>query len=64
MSFKNGIETNDNEIFNKVISSGISYYKYYAITEDEDEKAYVKTFADAESAVNQLKDKKSTNAES
>ena len=60
---KNGIETNDNEIFNKVVSSGISYYKYYAITEDEDEKAYVKTFADAESAVNQLKDKKSTNAE-
>ena len=60
---KNEIETNDNEIFNKVVSSGISYYKYYAITEDEDEKAYVKTFADAESAVNQLKDKKSTNAE-
>ena len=50
---KNGIETNDNEIFNKVVSSGISYYKYYAITEDEDEKAYVKTFADAESDVNQ-----------
>ena len=45
---KNGIETNDNEIFNKVISSGISYYK---------------TFADAESAVNQLKEKKSTNSE-
>ena len=60
---KNEIETNDNEIFNKVVSSGTPYYKYYAITEDEDEKAYVKTFADAESAVNQLKDKKSTNAE-
>ena len=60
---KNEIETNDNEIFNKVVSSGISYYKYYAITEDEDEKAYVKTFADAESAVNQLKEKKSTNSE-
>ena len=60
---KNGIETNDDEIFSTVVSSGTPYYKYYAITEDEDEKAYVKTFADAESAVNQLKDKKSTNAE-
>ena len=60
---KNGIETNDDEIFSTVVSSGTTYYKYYAITEDEDEKAYVKTFADAESAVNQLKDKKSTNAE-
>lgn len=60
---KKGIETNDDEIFNTVVSSGTPYYKYYAITEGEDEKAYVKTFADAESTVNQLKDKKSTNAE-
>ena len=34
--------TNDDEIFNKVVSSGISYYKYYAITISDDEKAYVK----------------------
>lgn len=60
---KNGIETNDDEIFNIVTSSGTQYYKYYAITEDEEEKAYVKTFADAESAVNQLKDKESTNSD-
>ncbi len=60
---KNGIETNDEEIFNKVTSSGTSYYKYYAITEENEEKAYVKEFADAESAVNQLKEKKSTNSD-
>lgn len=60
---KNGIETNDDEIFNIVTSSGTQYYKYYAITEDENEKAYVKTFADAESAINQLKEKKSTNSD-
>ena len=60
---KNGIETNDDEIFKIVTSSGTQYYKYYAITEDEEEKAYVKTFTDAESAVNQLKDKKSTNSD-
>lgn len=60
---KNGMQTNDDEIFEKVTSSGTAYYKYYAITEDNEEKAYVKEFADAESAINQLKEKKSTNAE-
>ena len=60
---KNGMQTNDDEIFEKVTSSGTTYYKYYAITEDNEEKAYVKEFADAESAINQLKDKKSTNSE-
>lgn len=60
---KNGIETNDDEIFNKVTSSGTPYYKYYAITEDNEEKAYVKEFSEAEQAVNQLKEKKSTNSE-
>lgn len=60
---KNGMQTNDDEIFEKVTSSGTAYYKYYAITEDNEEKAYVKEFADAESAINQLKEKKSTNSE-
>ena len=60
---KNGIETNDDEIFEKVTSVGTEYYKYYAITEDNEEKAYVKQFADAESAVNQLKEKSSTNSD-
>ena len=60
---KNGMQTNDDEIFEKVTSSGTTYYKYYAITEDNEEKAYVKEFTDAESAINQLKDKKSTNSE-
>ena len=60
---KNGIETNNDEIFEKVASSGTTYYKYYAITEENEEKAYVKEFADAENAVNQLKEKNSTNAD-
>ena len=60
---KNGIETNDDEIFEKVTSSGEKYYKYYVITEDNEEKACVKEFADAESAVNKLKEKESSNAE-
>ena len=60
---KNGMQTNDDEIFEKVTSSGTTYYKYYAITEDNEEKAYVEEFTDAESAINQLKEKKSTNSE-
>lgn len=59
---KNGIETNNDEIFEKVASSGTQYYRYYAITENNEEKAYVKEFEEAESAVNQLKEKNSTNA--
>ena len=60
---KKGIETNDDEIFQKVTSSGTPYYKYYAITEDDEEKAYVAEFSEAEDVVNQLKEKSSTNAD-
>lgn len=60
---KNDIQTNDDEIFEKVASSGTTYYKYYAVTEENEEKAYVKEFADAESIVNQLKEKNSTNSD-
>ena len=56
--------TNDDEIFNKVVSSGISYYKYYAITISDDEKAYVKKFDEAQDVINQLKEKSSSNANS
>lgn len=59
---KKGISTNDGEIYEKVISSGISYYKYYAITVKDEEKSYVATFSDAEEAVKQLKDKNSNNS--
>ena len=52
---------NDDEIFEKVIEQGTQYYKYYAITVDEKEKAYVATFAEAESVINGLKEKKSNN---
>lgn len=61
---KKDVETNDDEIFNKVISSGTSYYRYYAITDDEEEKEYVKTFSEADEVVNTLKEKNSQNADS
>lgn len=60
---KKGIVTNDDEIFEKVKSTGVTYYKYYAIVEDEEEKIYVSKFDEAEQIINQLKEKDSTNKE-
>lgn len=58
---KRNIITNDDEIFEKVKSTGIPYYKYYAILVGDEEKAYVSKFSEAEEIVNQLKEKESTN---
>lgn len=60
---KRGIETNDDEIFEKVVSTGNSYYKYYALAVDNEEKLYVSSFEDAENIVNGLKEKNSDNIE-
>ena len=58
---KRNIVTNDEEIFDKIKQSGVIYYKYYAIMEDEQEKAFVSNFSEAEQIVTQLKEKESTN---
>lgn len=58
---KKGLTANDDEIFNKVISSGIPYYKYYAILDNGEEKYYVQTYDEAEAIVQELKDKNSQN---
>ncbi|MBO5479096.1 MAG: M23 family metallopeptidase [Clostridia bacterium] len=58
---KKNIETNDEEIFNKVADSGTAYYRYYAILDDDEEKLYVATFEEAEKAVEGLKEKNSKN---
>ena len=58
---KRNVTTNDDEIFDMVKQAGIPYYKYYAILEGEEEKAYVADFASAEQIVTQLKEKESTN---
>ena len=60
---KRGIDTNDEEIFEKVASTGNTYYKYYAILEDSEEKVYVSDFSTAEGIVQSLKDKDSENIE-
>ena len=61
---KRGITTNDEEIYQKVAETGTTYYKYYSITEDDEEKACVSDFKTAEEVVNELKEKDSENKDS
>ena len=58
---KRDVESNDDEIFNAIKSTGTPYYRYYAILENQEEKVYVPDFTEAEEIVNQLKQKNSTN---
>ena len=60
---KKNVQTNDDEIYNKIVGQGVSYYRYYAILEDGEEKYYLSNFEDAEQVVNKLKDKESTNSD-
>ena len=60
---KRGIVTNDDEIYENVKNSGTTYYRYYAISQNGEEKAYVSTFSEAEKVVNTLKEKNSANIE-
>lgn len=58
---KRDVETNDDEIFEKIKEEGIKYYRYYAILEDQEEKQYVGTFNEAEKIIEELKEKNSDN---
>lgn len=61
---KRGITTNDDEIFEKVKQTGTTYYRYFAVLEDNEEKLYVTDFSTAENVVQGLKDKDSSNIDS
>ena len=60
---KRGITTNDEEIFEKVAETGTTYYKYYSILDDNEEKLSVANFSTAEEVVQGLKEKNSENAD-
>lgn len=60
---KKDIETNDDEIYNKVISQKTTYYKYFALLKDEEEKYYFSSFEEAEEVIQKLKDKNSANVD-
>lgn len=61
---KKNIVTNDDEIFSKIKSEGVTYYRYYALVDNtnQEEKMYMSNFEDAEKVVNNLKEKNSQNA--
>lgn len=59
---KRGIETNDDEIYEKIVSTGIPYYNFYAVAVNGEERLYVSSFEEADEIVNKLKDKDSKNA--
>lgn len=61
---KKGITTNDDEIFDIVIGTGVAYYNYYTLMVDEEEKYYFSSFGEAEETINTLKEKESTNIDS
>ena len=58
---KKDVNSDDEKIFNMIKSDGVSYYRYYSILENQQEKIYVATFSEAEDIVNKLKEKNSTN---
>lgn len=60
---KRNVNTDDDKIFNIIKSDGTTYYRYYAILENQEEKIYVSKFSDAEEIVNKLKEKNSSNME-
>lgn len=58
---KKDVTTNDEQIFDMVKSLGTVYYRYYAVLEDKEQKAYVETAEQAEQIIEQLKSKSSDN---
>ena len=59
---KKGITTNDDEIFNKIKETGVTYFRYYTIADDGKEKLSVSTFEEAEKIIKELKKKESKNS--
>lgn len=60
---KRNVNSDDDKIFNMVKSDGVTYYRYYAILDNQEEKIYVPDFSQAEDIVNKLKEKNSSNME-
>jgi murein DD-endopeptidase MepM/ murein hydrolase activator NlpD len=58
---KKDYSSEEDKIFDKVISSGVTYYKYYAIMVDSEEKYYVSTYQECDDIINELKEKDSDN---
>lgn len=58
---KRDVSSDDDKIFDMIKTDGVTYYRYYAILENQEEKIYVSNFSEAEDIVNKLKEKNSSN---
>ena len=58
---KRNVESSDEFIFNNIKEQGTTYYRYYAILENQQEKLYVANFEEAEKVINDLKQKETNN---
>lgn len=58
---KRNIDTNDDDIYEKVTSTGTTYYNYFTMQLDGEDKYYVSNYSEAEEIVNQLEEKDSNN---
>ena len=58
---KRDMKTNDTEIYDKIVDTGIYYYKYYTILLDGAEKYNLATYDEAQSVITKLKEKDSNN---
>ncbi len=60
---KKNVQVNDDEIFQAIKNEGTTYYRYYAVAENNEEKCYVSNFQEAEQIINSLKEKNSQNVD-
>lgn len=58
---KKDMPTNDEEIYSKIVDTGKSYYKYYTITLNGEEKYNMATYEETQDVINKLKEKDSNN---
>ena len=61
---KKDSKVDNDKIFNDIVSQGVTYYKYYAVMVNSEEKYYVSTFQECENIIAQLKEKDSNNIDS
>ena len=58
---KRNIVTSDDDIYNAVITTGVTYYNYFAIQLNGEDKYYVSKYTEAEDVLSKLKEKDSNN---
>lgn len=58
---KKDIQTNDAEIYDRIVKNGVYYYKYYCVLLDGKDQFNVATYEEAQNVLTKLKEKDSNN---